>query len=111
REFVGRQWCSYLMLPDVLAFRLRLRHRDRISSRSGKRRQRGERVFANLKIAGWDAHHKILEVVNQAIDESRVIHFAYTAQFRGEDFDRDFQAVCKPKPDKSGAWLAVARLQ
>ncbi|MGD1927310.1 MAG: IS4 family transposase [Leptolyngbyaceae cyanobacterium] len=50
REFVGRQWCSYLMLPDVLAFRLRLRHSDRISSRSGKRRQRGERVFANLKV-------------------------------------------------------------
>ncbi|MEO1208551.1 MAG: hypothetical protein AAFX78_03330 [Cyanobacteria bacterium J06638_20] len=62
-------------------------------------------------IAGWDAHHKILEVVNQAIDEDRVIHFAYTAQFRGEDFGRDFQAVCKPKPDKSGAWLAVARIQ
>lgn len=50
REFVGRQWCSYLMLPDVLAFRLRLRHSDRISSRSGKRRQRGARVFANLKV-------------------------------------------------------------
>jgi hypothetical protein len=33
-----------------MPFRLRLRHSDRISSRSGKRRQRGERVFANLAV-------------------------------------------------------------
>ncbi len=33
-----------------MPFRLRLRHSDRISSRSGKRQQRGERVFANLKV-------------------------------------------------------------
>jgi hypothetical protein len=50
REFVGKAWCSFLLLPKAVPFRLRLRHSDRISSRSGKRRQRGERVFANLKV-------------------------------------------------------------
>jgi hypothetical protein len=49
REFVGQAWCSFLLLPKAMPFRLRLRHSDRISSRSGKRRQRGERVFANLR--------------------------------------------------------------
>jgi len=33
-----------------MPFRLRLRHSDRISSRSGKRRPKGERVFANLAV-------------------------------------------------------------
>lgn len=33
-----------------MPFRLRLRHSDRISSRSGKRRQKGECVFANLAV-------------------------------------------------------------
>jgi hypothetical protein len=50
REFVGREWCSFLLVPDAIPFRLRLRHSDRISSRSGKHRQSGERVFANLKV-------------------------------------------------------------
>lgn len=50
REFVGRDWTSFLLLPCPMPFRLRLRHSDRISSRSGKSRQRGERVFANLAI-------------------------------------------------------------
>ena len=50
REFVGRAWCSFLLMPEALPFRLRLRHRDRISSRSGKQRQKGARVFAHLKV-------------------------------------------------------------
>lgn len=56
QEFVGREWCSFLMLPQAMRFRLRLRHSDIISSRSGKRRQKGERVFANLK----EGEHRIL---------------------------------------------------
>ena len=36
-------------MPDAMPFRLRLRHSDKISSRSGKTCQKGERVFANLK--------------------------------------------------------------
>lgn len=63
------------------------------------------------QVAGWDAHNKIVEIINKAIDEDRTINFCYSAQFRGEDFSRDFQATCKPKPDKSGAWLAVARIE
>jgi len=51
REFVGREWYSFLMLPRAMPFRLRLRHSDTISSRTGKSRQRGERVFANLKVS------------------------------------------------------------
>lgn len=50
REFVGKEWCSFLLLPKAIPFRLRLRHSDRISSRSGKSHQRGERVFANLAV-------------------------------------------------------------
>jgi len=49
REFVGREWCSFLLLPRSMPFRLRLRHSDRISSCSGKSSQRGERVFSSLK--------------------------------------------------------------
>ena len=50
REFVGREWCSFLLVPDAMPFRLRLRHSDRISSRSGKQGQQGQRIFANLKV-------------------------------------------------------------
>lgn len=50
REFIGKEWCSFLMLPKAMLFRLRLRHSDTISARSGKSRQRGERLFANLKV-------------------------------------------------------------
>ena len=50
REFVGKDWCSYLLLPKPPPFRLRLRHSDPISSRSGKSRQSGERVFASLRV-------------------------------------------------------------
>ena len=49
REFVGKDWCSYLLLPKTLPFRLRLRHSDQISARSGQSRQSGERVFASLR--------------------------------------------------------------
>jgi len=47
---VGQEWCSFLLLPNALPFRLRLRHSDHISAHSGNRRQKGERVFANLAV-------------------------------------------------------------
>lgn len=50
REFIGKEWCSFLMMPKAMRFCLRLRHSDLISARSGKSRQSGERVFANLKV-------------------------------------------------------------
>jgi hypothetical protein len=50
RELVGKAWCSFLLLPKALPFRLRLRPSDRISARAGKSRQRGERVFAHLAV-------------------------------------------------------------
>ena len=36
-------------MPKAIPFRLRLRHSDRISSRTGQRQQKGERLFATLK--------------------------------------------------------------
>jgi hypothetical protein len=56
REFIGKEWCSFLMLPKAMLFRLRLRHSDLISTRSGKTRQNGERLFANLQVG----EHRIL---------------------------------------------------
>ena len=56
REFVGQEWCSFLMVPQAMPFRLRLRRSDIITSRSGKRYQKGERVFANLKVG----EHRVL---------------------------------------------------
>jgi hypothetical protein len=44
RELVGKAWCSFWLVPKAIPFRLRLRHSDRISSRSGKR------VLDNLKV-------------------------------------------------------------
>ena len=49
REFVGKEWCSYRLLPKTLPFRLRLRQSDQMSSRSGRSRQSGERGFASLR--------------------------------------------------------------
>ena len=56
REFIGKEWCSFLMLPKAMVFRLRLRHSDRISSRSGKSTQTGARIFANLRVG----EHRLL---------------------------------------------------
>ncbi len=50
REFVGKERCSFLLLPEAIPFRLRLRHSDRITSHWGKHRQRGEQVFASLRV-------------------------------------------------------------
>ena len=50
REFIGKVWFSFLLLPRKMPFRLRLRHSDRISSHSGKSQQRGERVFESLQV-------------------------------------------------------------
>lgn len=62
------------------------------------------------EIAGQSAHDKIVEVVQKAIAEERTIVFGYSSQFRGEDTQRQFQATCVPKPDGSGAFLAIARI-
>lgn len=50
REFVGGDWIRFLLVPQPLPFRLRIRQSDRISSRSGRHSQRGERLFANLAV-------------------------------------------------------------
>ncbi len=34
REFVGKQWFTYLLLEPTISFRLRIRHSDRIDARS-----------------------------------------------------------------------------
>ncbi len=50
REFIGKEWCSCLLMSKMIPFRLRLRESDKISSRSGKSHQKGKRVFASLKV-------------------------------------------------------------
>lgn len=47
REFVGRQWLTYLLIEPTISFRLRIRHSDRISD--GKKQLRASIIFANLK--------------------------------------------------------------
>lgn len=49
REFVGKEWVTFLLMPNPIPFRLRLRNSDRISFGSGKSSCRGERMFAHLK--------------------------------------------------------------
>lgn len=47
REFVGKQWFTYLLIEPTISFRLRIRHSDRIND--GKKQLRASTVFANLK--------------------------------------------------------------
>ena len=47
REFVGKQWFSYLLIEPTIPFRLRIRKSDRIND--GEKQLRASIVFANLK--------------------------------------------------------------
>ncbi len=47
REFVGKQWLTYLLIEPIIPFRLRIRHSDRISD--GKKELRASIILANLK--------------------------------------------------------------
>lgn len=47
REFVGKQWLTYLLINPTISFRLRIRHSDRISD--GKKQLRASIIFAHLK--------------------------------------------------------------
>lgn len=49
REFVGAEWLSYLLLDPKIPFRLRIRHSELISSKSGKTRRSGTRMFDSLR--------------------------------------------------------------
>ena len=47
REFVGKQWLTYLLIEPVIQFRLRIRESDRIFD--GKKQLRASIVFAHLQ--------------------------------------------------------------
>lgn len=47
REFVGKQWLTYLLIEPTIPFRLRIRNSDRIFD--GKKQLRASIIFANLK--------------------------------------------------------------
>jgi hypothetical protein len=49
REFVGKQWLTYLLIEPTISFRLRIRHSDQISDGKGKKQLRASIVFANLQ--------------------------------------------------------------
>lgn len=47
REFVGKQWLTYLLIEPIISFRLRIRKSDRIND--GQKNLRASTVFAHLK--------------------------------------------------------------
>ena len=47
REFVGKQWLTYLLIEPAISFRLRIKKSDRISD--GKKQLRASIVFAHLQ--------------------------------------------------------------
>ena len=47
REFIGKQWLTYLLIKPMIQFRLRIRESDRISD--GKKELRASIVFAHLQ--------------------------------------------------------------
>jgi hypothetical protein len=47
REFIGKQWLSYLLIEPKIRFRLRIRESDQISN--GRRQLRASIVFAHLQ--------------------------------------------------------------
>ncbi len=47
REFVGKQWLTYLLIEPIISFRFRIRKSDRICD--GKKALRASTIFANLK--------------------------------------------------------------
>ena len=47
REFIGKQWLTYLLIEPTIQFRLRIRESDRISD--GKKELRASTVFAHLQ--------------------------------------------------------------
>ena len=47
REFIGKQWLTYLLIEPTICFRLRIRHSDKISD--GKKQLRASIVFAHLQ--------------------------------------------------------------
>ena len=49
REFVGKQWFTYLLIEPTISFRLRIRHSDRIDD--GQKQLRASIVFASLQPA------------------------------------------------------------
>ncbi|EDZ97188.1 transposase IS4 family protein [Limnospira maxima CS-328] len=49
REFVGRDWLSYLLIDPEVPFRLRIRHSELISPKLGGTRRSGERIFDSLR--------------------------------------------------------------
>ena len=47
REFIGKQWLTYLLIEPMIRFRLRIRESDRIGD--GRKQLRASIVFAHLK--------------------------------------------------------------
>ena len=50
REFLGKEWLSYLLLDQPIPFRIRIRQSDKISTSSRQPAIAGKRVFANLSV-------------------------------------------------------------
>ena len=48
REFIGKEWLSYLLMDKPIPFRIRMRQSDLIASGAGQATVAGSRCFANL---------------------------------------------------------------
>ena len=49
REFVGKEWLTYLLIEPAISFRLRIKKSDRRFLSDGKKQLRASIIFANLK--------------------------------------------------------------
>ena len=50
REFIGKEWLSYLLMDKPIPFRIRIRQSDKICAGSGQPTVAGSRKFANLSV-------------------------------------------------------------
>ncbi len=50
REFIGKEWLSYLLIDPAIPFRLRIRESDKIATALGHKGVAAAQVFANLKV-------------------------------------------------------------
>ncbi|MGD2184268.1 IS4 family transposase [Lusitaniella coriacea] len=50
REFLGKEWLSYLLIDKPIPFRIRIRQSDKICAGCGQRALASRQVFANLSV-------------------------------------------------------------
>lgn len=62
------------------------------------------------EVVGERAQCRILAAIEEAAAKDQVTHCSYSARFEGDEADRQYVARVVIKPDGSGAYLSVARV-